>query len=407
MRIAFVDLYFSWPPHGGADVDAYHVLTGLHDAGLDVRLFVPSCPDVWERGSFRPEDLPFPATRLELTRREVNRHTLPRRVREAVDAFRPDGVILAHGFFLKPYVAEALSHYPTISRYYAYELTCPRNLRQYDDAGRCGRSLLENPDVCRRCALDAMKNDIIHWRLQPGSEEFVAARAYTAGYRDLVVRTLRSFRAVIASNTMHKRQMDPYNDDVRVIPGGTDLRRFRVTPLPNGPRKVILMTGRGEDPVKGMETLRAAGERLAQSRKDFEIWVTHSDYSLSNDWFKALGWQNPAGVAALYEQADICAAPALWEEPFGLVAVEAMAAARPVCASAAGGLRDTVVDGETGFLVPPGDPEELAEKLGRLLDNPDLRARMGAAGRRRAEAEYDWNRIIDRHYLPLLERFAR
>jgi glycosyltransferase involved in cell wall biosynthesis len=68
---------------------------------------------------------------------------------------------------------------------------------------------------------------------------------------------------------------------------------------------------------------------------------------------------------------------------------EAMAAGLPVVASAVGGVPEVVVEGETGFLVPPGDVDRLAAALGRLLADPSLRRRMGASGRARAEALFD------------------
>lgn len=68
-----------------------------------------------------------------------------------------------------------------------------------------------------------------------------------------------------------------------------------------------------------------------------------------------------------------------------LVAVEAMACGRPVVASAVGGLTETVVDGKSGFLVPPARPAALADAINRLLSSPDLRAAMGAEARRRAQ----------------------
>ena len=69
--------------------------------------------------------------------------------------------------------------------------------------------------------------------------------------------------------------------------------------------------------------------------------------------------------------------------------LEAMAAGLPVVASAVGGIPELVVDGETGLLVPPGDPDALADALGKLITDPELRQRLGAAGRARAEACFD------------------
>ena len=75
--------------------------------------------------------------------------------------------------------------------------------------------------------------------------------------------------------------------------------------------------------------------------------------------------------------------------------LEAMAAGRPVVASAVGGLRDLVVDGETGLLVPPGDVPALRAALERLLGDAELRARLGRAARERVLAEFTWKRYAE------------
>lgn len=85
-------------------------------------------------------------------------------------------------------------------------------------------------------------------------------------------------------------------------------------------------------------------------------------------------------VLAAWPHCAIAIVPSL-SEAFGVVAVEAMAAGRPVIASAVGGLKDVVRNEETGLLVPPGDAVALRHAIARLLDNPAERKRMGAAGR--------------------------
>jgi Glycosyl transferases group 1 len=82
-------------------------------------------------------------------------------------------------------------------------------------------------------------------------------------------------------------------------------------------------------------------------------------------------------------------------EGFGVACLEAMAHARPVVATGVGGLRDLVVDEETGLVVSPGDSTALRAALQRLLDDPALRRRLGAAGRERARSRFSWSAATD------------
>ncbi len=82
-----------------------------------------------------------------------------------------------------------------------------------------------------------------------------------------------------------------------------------------------------------------------------------------------------------------------WYEPFGITPVEAMACGTPVIGSNVGGIKATVVDGETGYLVPPNDPDALAERLAHLLGDPDLLRTLGWQAHRRALAGYTWNSV--------------
>lgn len=99
-------------------------------------------------------------------------------------------------------------------------------------------------------------------------------------------------------------------------------------------------------------------------------------------------------VPLLIAQMDVVAVPSIFE-PFGIVAVEAMAHARPVVAASVGGLTETVEDGVTGRLVPPGDPRSLATALGDLVRSSATRTRMGEAARERALDRFSPEKMIN------------
>jgi glycosyltransferase involved in cell wall biosynthesis len=112
------------------------------------------------------------------------------------------------------------------------------------------------------------------------------------------------------------------------------------------------------------------------------------------DRVRLLGRQPHTELPALMRSCDLLLAVP-WYEPFGITPLEAMAAGLPVVATEVGGLRDTVVDGVTGRLVPPRRPDVLARVLAGLLADPPGRLAMARAGRERVVARYGWNTVAE------------
>jgi lipopolysaccharide/colanic/teichoic acid biosynthesis glycosyltransferase len=106
----------------------------------------------------------------------------------------------------------------------------------------------------------------------------------------------------------------------------------------------------------------------------------------------ASGWVEFDEVVPFYHLMDTLALPT-YREGHGGVTLEASAAGKPVVTTNATGAKDTVIDGVTGFAVPVGDAEALANALGRLLENPELARQMGEAGRKWVKAEFQAERI--------------
>jgi glycosyltransferase involved in cell wall biosynthesis len=100
---------------------------------------------------------------------------------------------------------------------------------------------------------------------------------------------------------------------------------------------------------------------------------------------------------------DMVVVPSLWPDPLPRSVMESMAAGRPVVAYRTGGVPEMVVDGETGFMVEPGDVEGLADGIAQLAGDADLRQRLGAAAARRARSDFSFNSHVDRMEQILIE----
>jgi glycosyltransferase involved in cell wall biosynthesis len=116
------------------------------------------------------------------------------------------------------------------------------------------------------------------------------------------------------------------------------------------------------------------------------------------------GWVDPDAVHALLASATVVLMPSI-HEGFGLVALEAALAARPVVASRVEGIPEVVVDGETGLLVPPGDPDALAAAIERLLADPERARALGARARDLAIQRFGVERCVD-GYVEVYERIV-
>ena len=112
------------------------------------------------------------------------------------------------------------------------------------------------------------------------------------------------------------------------------------------------------------------------------------------DFVTFVGRRDRTELADYYAAADVFVSTP-WYEPFGITPLEAMACATPVVGSKVGGIKYTVRDGETGFLVPPRDPATLADRLARLLANPRLLAAFGANGVARVRRGFTWRHVAD------------
>jgi glycosyltransferase involved in cell wall biosynthesis len=118
-----------------------------------------------------------------------------------------------------------------------------------------------------------------------------------------------------------------------------------------------------------------------------------------------LGWQSREGLTEWYHRSNVFLFPSRHEGMPNAV-LEAMSSGLPVVATRIAGSEELVLDGETGFLVPSENVDELREALRRILTNPELRKNMGSASRVRVEQNYTWKKVAEA-YQTALEQAAQ
>ena len=234
---------------------------------------------------------------------------------------------------------------------------------------------------------------------------------------------------IVAATPLDRQQMiDLYEADsakISIIPCGVDPGMFHPIPRqeakaniggPVAGCRMILFVGR-LDPVKGLDTLleamcnltRSSGPEIARGLclavvggdKESAAEAMDSPECLDEvkelydipDLVMFLGSRDQETLSCYYSAAEVVVIPSRYES-FGMVALEAMACGTPVIASRVGGLMYTVQDGVTGFLVPDRDPEALADKMGHILSEPELRDRLGRQALE-ATKRYVWGNIAD------------
>jgi phosphatidylinositol alpha-mannosyltransferase len=270
-----------------------------------------------------------------------------------------------------------------------------------------------------RAALEEFRPDVVHAHepFVPGTAMFAARAARVPvvatfhAYADrallfsLAAPALRgvwrrlAVRAAVSEAAASFVERRFGRDEVRIIPNGVEIEPFEAAQpaeLPEG-RKLLFVNRL--DPRKGFGVMVEAFGLLAAGYDDLVLVVAGDGKERSA--FKnlppglrkrvlMLGNVPHALLPPYHAACDLFCAPSLGRESFGIVLVEAMAAGLPVVASGIPGYREVIRDEVDGLLVPPRDAGALAGAVSRLLDDPELARRLGAAGRARAR-RYSWD----------------
>ncbi|MDB9306014.1 glycosyltransferase family 4 protein [Nodularia spumigena] len=233
-----------------------------------------------------------------------------------------------------------------------------------------------------------------------------------------VLETAECIVATSPQEKKHMRSLVSTQGNIEIIPCGTDIRRFGSVERPAArlelgiapETKVVLYVGRF-DRRKGIETLvRAVNESQLRGDNNLKLIIGGGSTPGNSDGIERDRIENIINELGMseftilpgrlsqeilptyYAAADVCVVPSHYE-PFGLVAIEAMASGTPVVASDVGGLQFTVINEITGLLAPPQDVAAFAAAIDRILLNPQWGKELGKAGRQRVESKFSWDGV--------------
>jgi len=196
---------------------------------------------------------------------------------------------------------------------------------------------------------------------------------------------------------------------IRVIPGGVDIANFPENMDTkdidqkyklNG-QKLILFSGKLTK-YKGVRYLIQAAKNInavigiagdGPQRRNLEELVE----SLKVKNVRFFGFIDNANLIKLYYRADVCVVPSIWDEPLGLVVLEAMATKTPVVVTRKGGIPLAVKEGVNGLFIRPRNPKEISEKVNLLLSDDELRHKIGERARKTIFERFTWEKIAHRY----------
>lgn len=242
-------------------------------------------------------------------------------------------------------------------------------------------------------------------------------------YLALTMDALRRARRIVPNSFYTKDWMlkvfgSDYKDQIRVIPGGVDVNKFKKVSTTDidemfGTKgeKIIVFAGK-LTAYKGVKYLVRAAKKIkgkvlilgdGPERKNLEKIA--KDEKISNVKFIGHLGADTDFLIKFYSRADVFVAPSIWDEPLGLVILEAMACETPVVVTRKGGIPLAVKDGQNGLFIRPRNSKEIAEKINLLLNDEALRLKMAKKARQIAVERFSWEAIAHR-FENIYEKFA-
>ncbi len=379
MKILLINDYAT---QSGAEIATFILQKKLKEHGHDARLFASSARIVTSKIS--ADYLCFGTISVFQTLFRTANLSAFLKLRKVLTQFKPDVVhVCMFMTQLSPLILPLLRGIPSLCHVHTYDLICPLSTKMLPSGTACHKPA---GAICLKSRCLSLRS----WF--PLILEMKLRRQWDDVF-DLIVANSRSV----------KQRLDAENiGPVEVVYNGIPIVPAR-PPLQSPP--TIAFAGRLVH-EKGADILIKAFAVVVAEIPDAQLIIAGegkealplkkliNELKLNRSVLMP-NWLPHNELESLFRKAWIQVVPSVWEEPFGLVAIEAMMRGTAVIASATGGLSEIIENGKTGFLVPPGDVNALTEALLRLLKNCRLTEEMGRAGRQVALADFNEERYVE------------
>jgi glycosyltransferase involved in cell wall biosynthesis len=384
LRVLFAGASLEPDWQGGEPVVLDLLKRGLEQLGVEVL----------ERGSRRSfvDLVALTATPYDAEIRRV------RSYRKTLRELRPDAVLVFYDFDCSWVIAARKEGIPVLPDIQIYWATCPVGTHYIEGVGTCAGPELGK---CLRHMARAPPSPNLALPV-PG----LPAPLGFALYSKLWTRpaALGQADALIANSRFTARVLTQAGyGNIVTIPNSVDAELFREGPWAGGSKIVLYPVARSLQERKGyphfVELAKAVKAKMPEIR--FQV-LNHA----GDDLLEGTAYLSRPELAEKFRSVYLAVLPGLWDEPFGLVTVEAMAAGRPVVAYEGGAMTEIIENGVSGVIVPRGDVPALTAAVLDLLQDEEKARRIGRAARTRVEAEFTYQRMAGR-YLALLERVIR
>jgi glycosyltransferase involved in cell wall biosynthesis len=402
MRILFLTNFYLTQGAGGEEQSCRQVVEGLKQRGHTTLVLtsmhgtdnVPVEKEGIYRSLYLEVDLvPWRHSVTFFTRRKAREKHNLQCFERVLDQFKPD-IVFIWGMYNLPKSLPALAEarYPdrVVYRFASYWPTLPSPHEFYWRApGRKWYSQIPKR-ILGRFALAMLASEAPHSHLI-----YKHTICVSAATRNILVEA-----GLPVSNA-------------RIIYTGLDVRKYLSGEEPrradDGRSLNLLYAGRLTSD-KGLDTAIEAMTKLVfgQGRREIRLslagsgsteYENHLRFLVNQagltDYVSLLGWVSPEEIPGLLRKFDVLLLPSIWSEPFSRGLLEGMISGLVIVATPTGGTPEIVLDGKNGLLFAPGNPEDLAQKIARLVDDPELRRKLAKAGKQTILERFSVEKMMD------------